>query len=201
MTYDFTTIYDRHGKDALAVDALGKPGFAPPAPKNGFSAIPMWVADMNFATVPTIPAAIIERAKHPLYGYFQASDAYYQAIMDWQRDRNGVTDLPREAIGYENGVLGGVASALGCLAAPGDAVLVHSPTYIGFTRTLENNGYHIVHSPLYRDENGVWRMDFDDMDRSHFLQPTQPLRPCVGALGDRARNGSLPCQRRNSPLG
>ena len=47
MPYDFTTIYDRHGKDALAVEGLGKPGFAPPTPKNGFSAIPMWVADMN----------------------------------------------------------------------------------------------------------------------------------------------------------
>lgn len=50
MTYDFTTIYDRRGKDALAVDVLGgAPGMAPGAPKDGFSAIPMWVADMNFA--------------------------------------------------------------------------------------------------------------------------------------------------------
>lgn len=171
MKYDFTTVYDRRGMDALAVDALGQPGgfapggFAPGAPKNGFTVIPMWIADMNFATVPTIPAAIIERAKHPLYGYFEAPDAYYQAIIDWQRDRNGVADLPREAIGYENGVLGGLMSALGCLAAPGDAVLVHSPTYIGFTHTLEANGYRIVHSPLHRDDAGVWRMDFDDMDR------------------------------------
>ena len=77
MTYDFTTIYNRRGRDALAVDGLGMPGgFAPPAPKDGFSAIPMWVADMNFATVPTIPAAIIERASHPLYGYFLTPDAY-----------------------------------------------------------------------------------------------------------------------------
>ena len=166
MKYDFTTVYDRRGMDALAVDALGQPGgFAPGAPKNGFTAIPMWIADMNFATLPTIPAAIIERAKHPLYGYFEAPDAYYQAIIDWQRDRNGVADLPREAIGYENGVLGGLMSALGCLAAPGDAVLVHSPTYFGFTHTLEANGYRIVHSPLHRDDAGVWRMDFDDMDR------------------------------------
>ncbi len=36
MPYDFTTIYDRHGKDALAVEGLGKPGFAPPAPKTTF---------------------------------------------------------------------------------------------------------------------------------------------------------------------
>ena len=92
MKYDFTTVYDRRGMDALAVDALGQPGgFAPGKPKDGFSVIPMWVADMNFATVPTIPAAIIERAQHPLYGYFATPDAYYQAIIAWQRDRNGVT--------------------------------------------------------------------------------------------------------------
>ena len=51
MKYDFTSILERHGKDAIAVDGLGK-GFAPPAPKEGVDAIPMWVADMNFPTVP-----------------------------------------------------------------------------------------------------------------------------------------------------
>ena len=50
MKYDFTTVYERRGMDALAVDALGQPGgFAPGKPKDGFSIIPMWVADMNFA--------------------------------------------------------------------------------------------------------------------------------------------------------
>ena len=185
MTYDFTTIYDRRGKDALAVDVLGgAPGMAPGAPKDGFSAIPMWVADMNFATVPTIPAALIERAKHPLYGYFWTFDNYYDAIIGWQRDRNGVTGLTKDAIGYENGVLGGVASALACLAAPGDAVLLHSPTYIGFTHTLEDNGYHIVHSPLVKDADGVWRMDYADMDRKckenniHAAIFCSPHNPC-----------------------
>ena len=64
MKYDFTSIMDRHGKDAIAVDGLGT-GFAPAAPKEGFDAIPMWVADMNFPTVPTIQEAIIERTNHP----------------------------------------------------------------------------------------------------------------------------------------
>ena len=64
MKYDFTTIMDRRGKDAIAVDLPGKGGgFAPGGPKEGFDLIPMWVADMNFPTVPTIPEAIIERAK------------------------------------------------------------------------------------------------------------------------------------------
>ena len=129
MTYDFTSIMNRHGMDSIAVDGLGTdPGFAPDPPREGFDVIPMWVADMNFPTVPTIPQAIIERAKHPAYGYFSPTDDYYSSIIDWQSTRNGVTGLTREAIGYENGVLGGVISALTAFAAPGDGVLLHSPT-------------------------------------------------------------------------
>ncbi|MCT6900643.1 MAG: aspartate aminotransferase, partial [Bifidobacterium sp.] len=138
MTYDFTSIMDRHGKDAIAVDGLGaEPGFAPDPPKEGFDVIPMWVADMNFPTVPTIPEAIIERAKHPAFGYFNPTDEYYGAIINWQRTRNGVEGLTAEDIGYENGVLGGVVSTLTAFAAPGDAVLLHSPTYVGFTSCIE----------------------------------------------------------------
>ena len=71
MKYDFTSILDRHGKDAIAVDAIGSgEGMAPGAPKEGFDAIPMWVADMNFPTVPTVQEAIIERVQHPAFGYF-----------------------------------------------------------------------------------------------------------------------------------
>ena len=183
MKYDFTSIMDRHGKDAIAVDGLGT-GFAPDPPKDGFDIIPMWVADMNFPTVPTIPEAIIERAKHPAFGYFQATDEYYDSIIQWQATRNGVTGLTKEAIGYENGVLGGVISALTAFAAPGDGVLLHSPTYIGFTMSINNNGYKIVHSPLKKDENGIWRMDYEDMDaklkaeKIHVAVFCSPHNPC-----------------------
>ena len=78
MKYDFTSILDRHGKDAIAVDAIGSgEGMAPGAPKEGFDAIPMWVADMNFPTVPTVQEAIIERVQHPAFGYFSLPDAYF----------------------------------------------------------------------------------------------------------------------------
>ena len=167
MKYDFTSMIDRRGHDAVAVEGIGGRfwGNEPDAPREGFDAIPMWVADMNFATVPTIPEAIIERAKHPLYGYFAPRDEYFDSIIRWQERRNGVRGLEREHIGYENGVLGGVVSALNAVCSKGDAVLLHSPTYIGFTGSLGNNGYKMVHSELVRDENGVWRMDFEDMER------------------------------------
>jgi cystathionine beta-lyase len=185
MKYDFTSIMDRRGKDAIAVDGLGTlPGFAPDLPKDGYDTIPMWVADMNFPTVPSICEAIVERVQHPAFGYFSPSEEYYNAIIKWQEERNGVTGLTKECIGYENGVLGGVISVLNAFSAPGDAVLLHSPTYIGFTMSLENNGRKIIHSPLKQDENGVWRMDYEDMDKKikahkiHTAIFCNPHNPC-----------------------
>lgn len=171
MEYDFTSILDRRGKDAIAVDApelddcFGSDFFANVKWKEGFDRIPMWVADMNFPTVPTIPQTIIERVQHPAYGYFAPREEYYDSIIRWQEKRNGVKNLNKSNIGYENGVLGGVVSALNVLCSKGDSVLLHSPTYIGFTGALTNNGYHMVLSPLVPDENGVWRMDYADMEK------------------------------------
>ena len=170
MKYDFETIIERHGNDALAVDmpaaarASGEGYFGVPL-KEGFDAIPMWVADMNFAAAPTIPAAIKKRLEHPVFGYFEPREEYYNAIIKWQSTRNHVEGLTAECIGYENGVLGGVVSAAGILCSQGDKILVHSPTYVGFTNALGNAGYELVHSPLVRDENNVWRMDYEDMEK------------------------------------
>ena len=178
MKYDFTSIMDRMGKDAIAVEM-------PPAqPKEGFDVIPMWVADMNFPTCPTIPAAIIERTQHPAYGYFMPRQEYLDGIVRWHETRNGVQGLTHEHIGYANSVLGGVVSAMNVLCSKGDNVLLHSPTYIGFTGALTNNGYNIVHSPLVIDEDGVWRMDFADMEKKivenniHATVFCSPHNPC-----------------------
>ena len=154
------------------------------SPDEGFDRIPMWVADMNFPTVPTIQEAIIERTNHPAFGYFNPTDEYFDSIIRWQAKRNGVQGLTKECIGYENGVLGGVISALNCVCSKGDKILIHSPTYIGFTMSLKNNGYEAVHSPLVKDENGVWRMDFEDMEKHlkeekiHAAIMCNPHNPC-----------------------
>ena len=192
MTYDFTTIMNRHGQDSLAVDGLGDgTGFAPGKPKEGFDSIPLWVADMGFATAPSVIEAMRTRVSYGHFGYYEASDAYYQAIIDWHRTRKGVNDLTRDHIGYENGVLGGVVSALGALCSPGDNVLVHSPTYVGFTFAVGGHGYNLVHSPLVLDEQGVWRMDYEDMERRivqnniHVAIFCSPHNPC-GRVWERA---------------
>ena len=183
MKYDFTTILNRKGQDAIALDLVGAPGAPYPAPREGFDVIPMWVADMNFPVVPTIQEYMIRRAQHPTFGYFMPRQEYTQAIIDWQLSHNGAEVAP-EHIGYENGVLGGVASALAVLCSKGDNVLVHSPTYVGFTHVLTNNGYNMVHSPLVQDEQGIYRMDFADMEKRivenniHAAILCSPHNPC-----------------------
>lgn len=162
MKYDFTTIMNRAGHDAIAVDDIPIPGARV---KDGFSRLPMWVADMNFPTLPSILDAMEERLKHHHFGYFNLSDAYFNGIMNWHKERFGVTGMTREDIGYENGVLGCVSASIQAFTAPGDAVLLHSPTYIGFTKTIENIGRNIILSDLKLDENNVWRMDYEDMEK------------------------------------
>ena len=164
MKYDFTTIMNRGGRNTLAVDGCGMMAQGITI-KEGVEPIPMWVADMSFATVPTVPQQIIERVNHPEYGYFITPDEYYNSIIEWHEKRNGVTGLTRECIEYENSVLGGVASALSVLCSKGEKILIHKPTYIGFTSVLKNNGYDIIHSELIKDENGVYRMDYEDMEK------------------------------------
>ncbi len=163
--FDFTSVIERRGKDAIALDALYGSDYAPRIPDGVMDPIPMWVADMNFAAPACITDAVKERLNHPLFGYFEPRSEYYESIISWQKHRHGMTDLKPEQIGYENGVLGGLVSALRVLCEPGDEVLVHSPTYVGFTSSMTNAGYRLLLSELRKDGNGIYRMDFEDMEQ------------------------------------
>ena len=81
-------------------------------------------------------------------------------------------------------MLGGVSSALQAFTLPGEAVLLHAPCYVGFVGVVDGCGRKAVYSPLKKDENGVWRMDYEDMDRRikenhiHFAIFCSPHNPC-----------------------
>lgn len=181
MKYDFTTILDRRGRDSTAADVIPFKGFKV---DQGFDPIPMWIADMSFKAAPAVMDAIYKRMEMPNFGYFPLPKEYFDSIIRWQQKRNGVEGLLPEHIGYENGVLGGVSSVLQAFTAPGEKILVHSPTYVGFTHTFQDTGRVAVHSPLKRDEQGIWRMDYEDMDRKlkendiHLAIFCSPHNPC-----------------------
>lgn len=121
MKYDFTTILDRGGHDAVAVDAVtdrSNPN-APTPPKPGFDVIPMWIADMSFPLCPAVQKAVADRLQVPHCGYFAPRKEYFDSIIRWQTQRNGAQGLAREHISYENGVLGGLMSAMNVLCSRG----------------------------------------------------------------------------------
>ena len=180
MTYDFTTILDRSGKDAIAANNIPYPDVKV---EEGFTTIPMWVADMSFTLAPPVISALEKRLHFHSMGYFDLSDEYYDSIISWQKRRHGVEIEDKEYIGYENSVLGGVSTAVQCFTAAAEKILVHSPTYVGFTKTLDKLGRPIVHSPLVMDKDGIWRMDYEDMDKKlkqhniHFAIFCSPHNP------------------------
>ena len=177
MKYDFTTLLNRKGHDALALDVLPiKDVEVDP----NFSTIPMWVADMNYPVFENIQKQMIERINEPHFGYFEMPEDYYKAIQFWQKETHGI-DVEKEAIGYENGVLGILSSALEAFSASGEPILVQSPCYIGFIHTLNNFGRKIIDSPLKKEEN--WAMDYEDIEKKiikhniHFAIFCSPHNP------------------------
>ncbi len=162
--FDFTTVTDRRGLDSSKWDVIPIPG-AEVLP--GFSHIPMWVADMDFPTAPCVIAAIQARlAASPAMGYFGLKETgFYDAIKKWQFERNGVVIEDDDVISYENSVLGGVSNVIRTYTEEGEPVLLHSPTYIGFTGTVNAAKRKIILSELKQDEEGTYRMDFEDMEK------------------------------------
>ncbi len=162
MKYDFETILDRNGYGFIATDIVPIEGAKV---EEGFTPIPMWVADMSFPTAPFIIEGMKKRLEMPNLGYFMSGDRYSGAIKNWHKNAGKQQDIEKEHIGYENGVLGGVSSAVRAFSSQGDPILVHGPIYVGFTGVLNGLGRKIVLSNLVRDEEGIWRMDCEDMDR------------------------------------
>ena len=158
--YDFKTHMEREGHDALAYDVIPYEGAVV---KEGIKRIPMWVADMNFPVFEGIINSMEKRLHMPHFGYYNMSDEYYDGIINWHKERYG-SKILKEHIAYENGVLGCLASAISALTKEGDCILVHSPVYVGFIKTIENLNRKLILSPLKKDKDGIYRMDFLDME-------------------------------------
>lgn len=142
--------------------------------------IPMWVADMDFAVPDCVLDAIRTRLEHPAFGYCDDPDPRFaRSIVRWMEERRGVTDVTPELIRYQNSALGGVVAAIKTLTQPGDPVLVHLPNYNGFTHALSDADRRLVGSPMVRGEDGVFRMDFADMERKIQEEHIQCLLFCA----------------------
>jgi len=150
------TPVDRHGTNCEKWDLLGKH-------YGREDLIAMWVADMDFRTVPQVREALIKRAEHAIYGYTDDSENEREAEMGWLERRHGLK-VEADWILYSPGVVDSLFFCACALTKPEDAILVQPPVYGPFYQAVKLFGRRLVESPLICDASG-WRMDFDDLEQ------------------------------------
>ena len=154
MEYDFSRPTDRRGTDSYKWDS------APEA-----DIIPLWVADMDFETFPSITEALQRRVAHGIFGYTRVPETYYEAVCRWFGKRHG-WHINREDIIYTSGVVPAVSAVIKALTLPGDQVIVQGPVYNCFFSSIRNNGCEMVsNSLIYNKEELRYEIDFDDLER------------------------------------
>jgi len=177
---------DRHGTSCEKWDMLGKH-------YGRDDLIAMWVADMDFRTVPQVSKALIKRAEHAIYGYTDDSEAEHEAEVGWLQRRHGLK-VDADWILYSPGVVDSLFFCASALTKPEDAILIQPPVYGPFYQAVKLFGRRLVESPLVYDEAG-WRMDFDDLEQK-FSQGVRMMILCsphnpVGRVWTREELGKL----------
>ncbi len=149
--YDFDKVIDRRNSDSLKWDV-------------GENELPMWVADMDFETAPSIIEAIKTRASHGIFGYSEVPDEWYDAYINWWKSRHGF-EIEKDWIVYCTGAIPAVSSSVRKLSSPAEKVLIQSPVYNMFYNSILNNGRVPIDSPLgYNKETGEFYIDFEDLE-------------------------------------
>jgi len=124
--------------------------------------IPMWIADMDFKSPDAINEALIERAKHGIYGYTAIDHDVKQAIMQWL-ERRHQWKVKEEWLAFSPGVVTSLHVAIQAFTEPQDKLLIQTPVYTPFFNVIEQHERTIVENPLIK-ENDHYKIDFDDFE-------------------------------------
>ncbi len=155
--YSFDNIANRVGTESRKWSVI-------PEDVNRENLHAMWVADMEFKTPDFVMEEIKTRMEHPVLGYFELGEDFYNPIKHWHKSRYKVSNIENHNISYQNTVLGGYSCAQYTLTEEGESMLVNTPCYVGFINQSYNKGRALLDSPLIRDEQGKFIFDYNDME-------------------------------------
>jgi len=154
--YNFDEVINRKGTSCVKYDGLKD------AYQGKENLIPLWVADMDFATPDFIIDALKKRCEHPIFGYTFDDDEYYASILAWLNYKYN-WKAEREWITYIPGIVKGIGLAVQCFTQPGDKVIIQPPVYHPFRLVPTRMGREVVYNPL-KLEDGVYKMDFEQLE-------------------------------------
>ncbi len=155
MTYDFNLITDRKNTNSLKYD------FAVERGKTA-DILPLWVADMDFPTVPEVTQALVKASQHGIFGYTEVKEDYFNVLKNWFK-AHYQWDIERKWLVKTPGVVYAVAMAIRAFTQKNDAVLIQRPVYYPFSEAIKSNERVLINNPLVY-EDGKYHIDYTDFE-------------------------------------
>ncbi|MCL2071555.1 MAG: pyridoxal phosphate-dependent aminotransferase [Oscillospiraceae bacterium] len=168
MKYNFNEVVNRYGTSSLKFDFVRERGMPD-------DVLPMWVADMDFPAPPEVLEDIHSAVSHGIFGYTEAKESYYNAVINWFKSRFGndlvgqgstcfAYEVTRREIVKAPGIVFALAQAIRAFTEAGDAVLIQTPVYYPFYDIIRDNDRVLVTNPLVYSD-GMYSIDFTDFER------------------------------------
>ena len=151
--YDFTTLPNRFGHHTYKWKEA----------ETDREALPAWIADMDFEVLPEIRQTVHDYAEQLVYGYTYASDELIEAVQNWERSQHGY-DFKKDALVFIEGVVPAISVAIQAFTKEGEAVLINTPVYPPFARTVKLNNRKLITNSLVEKE-GIFEIDFDQLEK------------------------------------
>ena len=151
--YDFTTLPNRFGQHTYKWKEA----------ETDREVLPAWIADMDFVVLPEIQQAVHDYAEQLVYGYTYASDELVEAVQNWERSQHGY-DFKKDALVFIEGVVPAISVAIQAFTKEGEAVLINTPVYPPFARTVKLNNRKLITNFLVEKE-GIFEIDFDQLEK------------------------------------
>ena len=151
--YDFTTLPNRFGHHTYKWKEA----------ETDRQVLPAWIADMDFEVLPEIRQTVHDYAEQLVYGYTYASDGLIEAVQNWEEKHHGY-GFEKDALVFIEGVVPAISTAIQAFTKEGEAVLINTPVYPPFARSIKLNNRRLITNSLV-EKDGLFEIDFDQLEK------------------------------------
>ena len=151
--YDFTTLPNRFGHHTYKWKEA----------ETDREVLPAWIADMDFEVLPEIRQTVHDYAEQLVYGYTYASDGLIEAVQNWEEKQHGYR-FEKDALVFIEGVVPAISTAIQAFTKEGEAVLINTPVYPPFARSIKLNNRRLITNSLV-EKDGLFEIDFEQLEK------------------------------------
>ena len=151
--YDFTTLPNRFGHHTYKWKEA----------ETDRQVLPAWIADMDFEVLPEIRQTVHDYAEQLVYGYTYASDGLIEVVQNWEEKHHSYR-FEKDALVFIEGVVPAISTAIQAFTKEGQAVLINTPVYPPFARSIKLNNRRLITNSLV-EKDGLFEIDFVQLEK------------------------------------